>query len=503
MLSPARSRRCHWHFSGTGTPIATAWSASAAPTARSARRPDSAGPARTITGPATAFRRIADSGSSISFPYCPACGSTVSYLPEAEPDVVALTLGEPLGALYLDLESERDRAKLAEPELYLADHLGRLVILDEIHRAPGLFPVLRGMIDRSCREGKGHGLYLLLGSASLDLLKQSGETLAGRVSYLELDPLDVLEVGLETAERDRLWLRGGFPDSFLASSDARSLRWRQDFIRSYLERDIHQFGRRIAAETLRRFWTMLAHHQGGVLNVAQLARNLGVDVKTAAAYIDLLVDLLLMRRLPSWQANVGKRLVKSPKVYVRDSGLVHALLALGDKEMLLSHPVVGASWEGFIVEQLLAVAPEGVQGFFLLPDQRRSRGRPPAPLSRWPELSDRDQAQPRTTPAKGLSLRLRRPRSGATIRCLSRRRQLPAWGRHPGRVAASARAYAGGPPGSVRREGWRELPSLEFRKCQSVGLGSGDVRTRLASSRASEQRERVEGSPEASGRAMG
>lgn len=283
---------------------------------------------------------------------------------QAGKTTLALTLGEQLGALYLDLESERDRAKLAEPELYLADHLGKLVILDEIHRAPGLFPVLRGLIDRARREGVENGLYLLLGSASLDLLKQSGETLAGRVSYLELDPFDVIEVGVETSERDRLWLRGGFPDSFLASSDARSLRWRLDFIRSYLERDISQFGRRIAAETLRRFWTMLAHRQGGVLNVAELARNLGVDVKTAGSYIDLLVDLLLVRRLPSWQANVGKRLVKSPKVYVRDSGLVHALLALGDKEMLLSHPVVGASWEGFVVEQLLAVAPEGTQGFY-------------------------------------------------------------------------------------------------------------------------------------------
>jgi len=283
---------------------------------------------------------------------------------QAGKTTLALTLGEQLGALYLDLESERDRAKLAEPELYLADHLGKLVILDEIHRAPGLFPVLRGLIDRARREGVENGLYLLLGSASLDLLKQSGETLAGRVSYLELDPFDVIEVGVETSERDRLWLRGGFPDSFLASSDARSLRWRLDFIRSYLERDISQFGRRIAAETLRRFWTMLAHRQGGVLNVAELARNLGVDVKTAGSYIDLLVDLLLVRRLPSWQANVGKRLVKSPKVYVRDSGLVHALLVLGDMEVLLSHPVVGASWEGFVVEQLLAVAPEGTQGFY-------------------------------------------------------------------------------------------------------------------------------------------
>lgn len=277
---------------------------------------------------------------------------------------LALALGEARGALYLDLESEQDRAKLAEPELYLADHLDRLVILDEIHRAPGLFPALRGLIDRARRSGRRSGLYLLLGAASLDLLRQSGETLAGRVSYLELQPLDVLEAGPAPADRDRLWVRGGFPESFLAPSAVRSLRWRQDFIRSYLERDIPQFGPRIAAERLRRFWTMLAHLQGGMLNIAQLARNMGVDAKTSAAYIDLLVDLLLVRRLPSWHANVGKRLVRSPKVYVRDSGLIHALLGIGDKEALVSHPVVGASWEGFAVEQLLAAAPEGVQGHF-------------------------------------------------------------------------------------------------------------------------------------------
>ncbi len=283
---------------------------------------------------------------------------------QAGKTTLALAVGAQRQALYLDLESEGDRARLAEAELYLADHLGHLVILDEIHRAPGLFPTLRGLIDRARRQGKGQGLYLLLGSASLDLLKQSGETLAGRVSYLALDPFDVLEVGENAAARELLWLRGGFPESFLARSDALSLRWRQDFIRSYLERDVPQFGRRIPAETLRRFWGMLAHLQGGLLNVAQLARNLGVDAKTAAAYIDLLVDLLLVRRLPSWHANVGKRLVKSPKVFVRDSGLVHALLAIGDKETLLSHPVLGASWEGFVIEQTLAVAPEGVQGHF-------------------------------------------------------------------------------------------------------------------------------------------
>jgi len=277
---------------------------------------------------------------------------------------LALELAARNDALYLDLESEQDRSKLAEPELYLAEHLERLVVLDEIHRVPGLFPVLRGLIDRARRSRRRAGIYLLLGSASLDLMRQSGETLAGRVSYLELQPFDVLEVGPTSADRDRLWLRGGFPESFLAPSHARSLRWRQDFIRSYLERDIPQLGPRIAADRLRRFWTMLAHHQGGVLNVAQLARNLGVDTKTAGGYIDLLVDLLLVRRLPPWHANVGKRLVKSPKVYVRDSGLVHALLSIGDKDTLVSHPVLGASWEGFVVEQLLAAAPDGTSGHF-------------------------------------------------------------------------------------------------------------------------------------------
>lgn len=279
---------------------------------------------------------------------------------------LALTLGKQKDAIYLDLESEQDRGKLVEPELYLADHLGRLVILDEIHRAPGLFPVLRGLIDRARRAGDRYGLYLLLGSASLELLKQSGETLAGRVSFLELSPFDILETGgkKKLAGHDELWLRGGFPESYLAPDDSRSLRWRQDFVRTYLERDIPQFGPRIAAETLRRFWVMLAHSQGGLLNIAQLARNLGVDAKTAASYIDLLVDLLLVRRLPSWRTNAGKRLVKSPKVYVRDSGLVHALLGIGEKETLVSHPVVGASWEGFVIENLLAVSPEGVQGYF-------------------------------------------------------------------------------------------------------------------------------------------
>lgn len=275
---------------------------------------------------------------------------------------LALAVAESTSAVYLDLESERDRAKLTEAELYLEGHLDRLVILDGVHRAPGILSPLRGLIDRARRRGAGHGRYLLLGSASPDLLRQSAESLAGRVRYLELAPFSVRETTGHSAEE--LWLRGGFPPSLLATTDPRSLRWRRDFIRSYLERDIPQLGPRIAAETLRRFWTMLAHDQGGMLNAAGLARSLGVDVRTTARYLDLLVDLFLLRRLPPWHVNVGKRLVRSPKVYVRDSGVMHALLGIGDMETLLGHPVLGPSWEGFVIENLLGSAPEGVTGHF-------------------------------------------------------------------------------------------------------------------------------------------
>jgi predicted AAA+ superfamily ATPase len=195
---------------------------------------------------------------------------------------------------------------------------------------------------------------LLLGSASADLLRQS-ETLAGRVAYLELSPFDVLEVPPD--RQGPLWLRGGFPESFVAADESRSLTWRIDFIRTYLERDIPQLGPRIPATTLYRFWTMLAHVQGGLFNAAQLARGLAVDGKTIGRYLDLLADLMQVRRLQPFQTNIGKRLVKSPKVFVRDSGIVHALLGIGDREALLGHPVVGASWEGFVMENLLAAAP--------------------------------------------------------------------------------------------------------------------------------------------------
>ena len=275
---------------------------------------------------------------------------------------LALDIAARRPALYLDLESEGDRARLSEPELYLAAHADKLVILDEVHRAPGLFQILRGLIDRGRRQGRRAGRFMLLGSASVDLLRQSGESLAGRVAYEELAPFDALEVG--TDETDELWLRGGFPDSFLAASERASARWRSDFIRTYLERDVPMLGPRIPAETLRRFWTMLAHHQSSLLNAADFARSLGVDGKTIAPYLDLLVDLLLVRRLPPWSASIGKRLVKSPRVYVRDSGIAHALLGIRDLDGLLGHPIAGASWEGFVIESLVAAAPDGTEPYF-------------------------------------------------------------------------------------------------------------------------------------------
>ncbi|MBM3569530.1 MAG: ATP-binding protein [Alphaproteobacteria bacterium] len=278
---------------------------------------------------------------------------------------LALEIAKSRPALYLDLESPGDRAKLADPELFLSAHEDKLVILDEIHRLPELFASLRGLIDRGRRGGRRTGRFLVLGSAAIDLMRQSGESLAGRIEFVELGTLDALEIGPSRSARDRLWLRGGFPDSFLARGEADSVRWRQSFIRTYLERDVAQFGPRIPAQTLERLWTMLAHNQGGLLNASRLASGLAISAPTVARYADLLVDLLLVRRLPPFHSNVGKRMVKSPKVYVRDSGLVHALLGLRDADELAGHPVVGPSWEGFVVESLLAVAPDrGMRGFY-------------------------------------------------------------------------------------------------------------------------------------------
>lgn len=264
--------------------------------------------------------------------------------------------------LYLDLENPAHLERMSDAAGYLETVRDRLVVLDEIHRVPELFPVLRGIIDERVRQGESSGQFLVLGSASMELLRQSGESLAGRIGHLELPPLDVREV--EPSDAMRLWVRGGFPRSFLAADERASRLWRENFLRTYLERDIPEFGPRVPAVTLRRFWTMLAHSQGGLWNAAQLARSLGVNGKTVARYLDLMVDLLLVRRLPPLRANVRKRLVKSPKVYVRDSGLVHALLRISDVDELLGHPVAGASWEGFVVESLLSAAPEWTRASF-------------------------------------------------------------------------------------------------------------------------------------------
>ena len=277
---------------------------------------------------------------------------------------LARMIGEQRNALYLDLEDREDRAKLASPRLYLERFEDRLVILDEIHRMPELFQTLRGLIDEGRRKGKGVGRFLVLGSASIDLLRQSGESLAGRIAYVNLTPLTALEVDAQRPAVERLWLRGGFPNHYLAADDAESLALRKDFIRTYLERDVPLFGPRIPAETLERLWTMLAHHQGGLLNASELGRSLAISTQTVTRYIDLLVDLLLVRRLPPYHANVGKRLVKAPKVYVRDSGLLHALLNIETLDRLAGHPVVGASWEGFVLETLLAVLPWRTQPLF-------------------------------------------------------------------------------------------------------------------------------------------
>lgn len=275
---------------------------------------------------------------------------------------LALEVAAKTKSTYLDLESPADRAKLEDAEAYLEPLEDQLVILDEVQRAPEIFQTLRGLIDRGRRRGAKSGRFLLLGSASLELLRQSGESLAGRIAHAELTPFDIVETG--AVKQDTLWIRGGFPESFLAVSEKQSLRWRNDFIRTYLERDIPQLGPRIPAETLRRFWTMLAHHQSGVLNAAELARSLAVDGKTIAKYLDLMVDLLLVRRLAPLHRNVSKRLVKSPKVYVRDSGLVHALLGLETRDAVLGHPIAGGSWEGFVIETLINVAPDGTTASF-------------------------------------------------------------------------------------------------------------------------------------------
>ncbi len=270
-------------------------------------------------------------------------------------------------ALYLDLELPSAQRQLDDPEAFFMAHPKQLVILDEVQRVPELFSVLRGVIDQRRRNGESNGQFMLLGSASGVLLQQSSESLAGRVAQMELTPFQARELFEDAAtpsEMNRLWVRGGFPLSWLASDDAASLTWREAFITTYLEKDIPALGPRIAATTLRRLWSMLAHNQGDMLDQSKLASALALSGQTVGRYIDLLCDLMLVRRLPAWSGNVAKRLTRAPKVYVRDSGLVHALLGLQNLDTVLSHPVAGSSWEGFVVEQLITAAPSAQASYY-------------------------------------------------------------------------------------------------------------------------------------------
>ncbi len=278
---------------------------------------------------------------------------------------LARTLAQDKHSIYLDLESPTDLIKLSDPTSFLSRHSDKLIILDEIQRVPDLFMVLRGLIDKNRQAGREGEQFLVLGSASMDLLRQSSESLAGRISYLEMTGLNLLEVPADSpADIQKSWLRGGFPDSYLARTDATSMAWLEDLIRTYLERDIPQMGFSVSATRLRRLWTMLAHLQGETVNFSALGGNLEIDGKTVSKYLDILVDLFLVRRLEPWHANVKKRLVKSPRFYIRDSGILHRLLYISDLDDLLSHPVLGKSWEGFVIENILSILPGSVGTYF-------------------------------------------------------------------------------------------------------------------------------------------
>ena len=278
---------------------------------------------------------------------------------------LAHTIAEKTKAIYLDLEDPLDIQKVQDVVGFHAENKGHLIILDEVQRVPEIFAPIRTIIDKERRKGNKNGLFLFLGSASIELLQQSGESLAGRIAYAELFPLNILEFQDSLNKPDTtLWLRGGFPESLLATNELNSYTWRKNFIRTYLERDIPQLGPRIPATTLQRFWTMLAHHQGSVMNAAHLARSLDVSGTTIARYLDLMCDLLLVRRLQPWTFNIGKRLVRSPKIYVRDSGLVHTLLNIKEMNELLGHPVVGGSWEGFVIENIISALRDTIPCYY-------------------------------------------------------------------------------------------------------------------------------------------
>lgn len=280
---------------------------------------------------------------------------------------LAFNIAESMASVYLDLENRTDLRKVQDIEAFHRENSDSLIILDEVQRLPDIFAPIRGLIDSERRKGNKTGHFLFLGSASIELLRQSSESLAGRISYIELFPVDVMEYLQSPKELDklnRLWVRGGFPESLLARGSENSLRWRRDFIKTYLERDIPQLGPRVPAETLQRLWIMLAHGQGTNINASKLAGSLEISNSTVGRYVDLLVDLLLVRRLPPYTKNIKKRLVKSPRIYVRDSGTTHALLNISTYNDLLGHPVVGKSWEGFVIENIMSVLPQGSKAFY-------------------------------------------------------------------------------------------------------------------------------------------
>jgi hypothetical protein len=260
--------------------------------------------------------------------------------------------------VMLDLERPSDLGRLADAEAYLEPRWTRLVVLDEVHRLPGLFPLLRALVDEHRRPGR----FLLLGSATPDLRRQGSESLAGRIAYLELPPLTLAEVS--GPNRDRLWLRGGLPSSYLARTDAASFTWRAAYVDTHLERDLPQLGVRVPAANLRRFWTMLAHSHGQLWNASRIGASLGVTAPTVRHYLDILGSTFMVRELPAYHRNLRKRLVKTPKAYLRDSGLLHALLGLATEDEVLAHPVCGASWEGWVLEQILAHARPGDRASF-------------------------------------------------------------------------------------------------------------------------------------------
>lgn len=264
-------------------------------------------------------------------------------------------------ATYLDLENPEDAAKLTDPVLFLKSHADRCVVLDEIQRMPQLFPVLRSMVDLQREPAR----FLLLGSATPDLIRDSSESLAGRIAYRELTPFNLTEVYHDDSD-DLLmhWFRGGFPDAFLAPSDRMSVRWQSGFIQTYVERDLPLLGLDIDRTVIRKLWTMVAHIHANVLNMSNLGRSLGVTSVTVKKYLSFLEGAFLIRQLQPWSVNLGKRLVKSPKIYVRDSGALHRLLGIPTAGALLMHPSVGASWEGYAVEQVIQLLPDDVEGYY-------------------------------------------------------------------------------------------------------------------------------------------